>query len=65
MTEAAIEALLRTECLLPAEPMRNDTEVENICVNGATVGNLPAALAPKHLVQHVGLKHCLIATCLY
>ncbi|WP_426059016.1 SDR family oxidoreductase [Hymenobacter sp. B1770] len=43
--------------------MRQDTEAENIRVNGALVRNILAALAPKHSVQHValvtGLKHYL------
>jgi nucleoside-diphosphate-sugar epimerase len=43
--------------------MRNDTEAENIRVNGAMVRNVLAALASKHSVQHValvtGLKHYL------
>jgi nucleoside-diphosphate-sugar epimerase len=43
--------------------MRNDTEAENIRVNGGMVRNLLAALAPKKSVQHValvtGLKHYL------
>ncbi len=43
--------------------MRQDTEAENIRVNGAMVRHLLAALAPKHSVQHValvtGLKHYL------
>lgn len=43
--------------------MRNDTEAENIRVNGTMVRNLLAALSPKKSVQHValvtGLKHYL------
>ena len=43
--------------------MRNDTEAENIRVNGSMVRNVLAALAPKRSVQHVGLvtglKHYL------
>jgi nucleoside-diphosphate-sugar epimerase len=43
--------------------MRNDTEAENIRVNGAMVRNLLAVLSPKRSVQHValvtGLKHYL------
>jgi nucleoside-diphosphate-sugar epimerase len=43
--------------------MRNETEVENIRVNGSMVRNLLAALSPKGSVQHValvtGLKHYL------
>lgn len=43
--------------------MRQDTEAENIRVNGAMVRNLLDALAPKQSVQHValvtGLKHYL------
>jgi nucleoside-diphosphate-sugar epimerase len=43
--------------------LRNDTEAENIRVNGGMVRNLLAALAPKGTVQHValvtGLKHYL------
>ncbi|QIL74963.1 SDR family oxidoreductase [Hymenobacter sp. HDW8] len=43
--------------------MRQDTEAENIRVNGAMVRNLLNALSPKHSVQHValvtGLKHYL------
>ena len=43
--------------------MRNDTEAENIRVNGLMVRNLLAALSPKKSVQHValvtGLKHYL------
>ncbi len=43
--------------------MRNDTEAENIRVNGALVRNLLKALAPQKSVQHValvtGLKHYL------
>jgi nucleoside-diphosphate-sugar epimerase len=43
--------------------MRNDTEAENIRVNGGMVRNLLAALASKKSVQHValvtGLKHYL------
>ncbi len=43
--------------------MRNDTEAENIRVNGAMVRNLLNALAPQKSVQHValvtGLKHYL------
>jgi len=43
--------------------MRNDTEAENIRVNGTMVRNLLDALAPKKSVQHValvtGLKHYL------
>jgi nucleoside-diphosphate-sugar epimerase len=43
--------------------LRNDTEAENIRVNGGMVRNLLAALSPKKTVQHValvtGLKHYL------
>lgn len=43
--------------------MRQNTEAENIRVNGAMVRNLLAALSRKHSVQHValvtGLKHYL------
>ncbi|GAB3038795.1 SDR family oxidoreductase [Spirosoma pulveris] len=43
--------------------MRNETEAENIRVNGAMVRNLLNVLAPKKSVQHValvtGLKHYL------
>jgi len=43
--------------------LRNDTEAENIRVNGGMVRNLLAALSPKKSVQHValvtGLKHYL------
>jgi len=43
--------------------MRNDTEAENIRVNGLMVRNLLEALSPKKSVQHValvtGLKHYL------
>lgn len=43
--------------------MRNETEAENIRVNGAMVRNLLAALAPKQMLRHValvtGLKHYL------
>lgn len=43
--------------------MRNDTEAENIRVNGTMVRNLLDALGPKHSEQHValvtGLKHYL------
>jgi nucleoside-diphosphate-sugar epimerase len=43
--------------------LRNDTEAENIRVNGGMVRNVLAALAPKKSVQHValvtGLKHYL------
>ena len=43
--------------------MRNDTETENIRVNGAMVRNVLNALAPKQCVLHVGLatglKHYL------
>jgi len=43
--------------------MRNETEAENIRVNGAMVRNLLDALAPQKSVQHValvtGLKHYL------
>ena len=43
--------------------MRNDTEAENIRVNGAMVRNVLDALAPKRSLQHVGLvtglKHYL------
>lgn len=43
--------------------MRNDTEEENIRVNGSMVANILQALSPKHSVQHValvtGLKHYL------
>ena len=43
--------------------MRQDTEAENIRVNGAMVRNLLDALSPKQSVQHValvtGLKHYL------
>ncbi|MEZ0485471.1 SDR family oxidoreductase [Fibrella aquatica] len=43
--------------------MRNDTEAENIRVNGTMVRNLLDVLSPKHSVQHValvtGLKHYL------
>ncbi|GAB2537783.1 SDR family oxidoreductase [Spirosoma aerophilum] len=57
--------------LLPINPthvfftswMRNETEAENIRVNGAMVRNLLTALSPKKSVQHValvtGLKHYL------
>ena len=43
--------------------MRNETEAENIRVNGAMVRNVLAALSPKRTVRHValvtGLKHYL------
>lgn len=43
--------------------MRNETEAENIRVNGAMVRNLLAALASKQMLRHValvtGLKHYL------
>ncbi|MBO0952680.1 SDR family oxidoreductase [Fibrella forsythiae] len=43
--------------------MRNETEAENIRVNGSMVRNLLDALSPKQSVQHValvtGLKHYL------
>jgi nucleoside-diphosphate-sugar epimerase len=43
--------------------MRQDTEAENIRVNGAMVRHVLAALSPKQSVQHValvtGLKHYL------
>ncbi|PWS28708.1 NAD-dependent dehydratase [Pedobacter yonginense] len=43
--------------------MRNDTEAENIRVNGLMVRNILQALSPKQSVQHValvtGLKHYL------
>lgn len=43
--------------------MRNETEAENIRVNGAMVRNLLTVLSPKKSVQHValvtGLKHYL------
>jgi len=43
--------------------LRNDTEAENIRVNGGMVRNVLTALAPKKSVQHValvtGLKHYL------
>ncbi|MCE7065014.1 SDR family oxidoreductase [Dyadobacter sp. CY326] len=43
--------------------MRNETEAENIRVNGAMVRNLLASLSAKNAVQHValvtGLKHYL------
>ncbi|WP_375434897.1 SDR family oxidoreductase [uncultured Hymenobacter sp.] len=43
--------------------MRQETEAENIRVNGGMVRNLLSALSPKHSMQHValvtGLKHYL------
>jgi nucleoside-diphosphate-sugar epimerase len=43
--------------------MRNDTEAENIRVNGSMVRNVLAALSPKKSLEHVclvtGLKHYL------
>ena len=60
--EAALTDIAPTHVFLTSW-MRNDTEAENIRVNGAMVRNLLAALAPKHSVQHValvtGLKHYL------
>ncbi|RYU80529.1 SDR family oxidoreductase [Hymenobacter persicinus] len=60
--EAALAEVAPTHVFLTSW-QRNDTEAENIRVNGAMVRNLLAALAPKHSVQHValvtGLKHYL------
>ena len=60
--QAALADIAPTHVFLTSW-MRNDTEAENIRVNGAMVRNLLAALSPKQSVQHValvtGLKHYL------
>jgi nucleoside-diphosphate-sugar epimerase len=60
--EAALADVAPTHVFLTSW-MRNDTEAENIRVNGGMVRNLLAALGPKKSVQHValvtGLKHYL------
>ncbi|UOQ55253.1 SDR family oxidoreductase [Hymenobacter cellulosivorans] len=58
----ALEGLAPTHVFITSW-MRQDTEAENIRVNGLMVRNLLDALAPKKSVQHValvtGLKHYL------
>jgi nucleoside-diphosphate-sugar epimerase len=60
--EAALADVNPTHVFLTSW-LRNDTEAENIRVNGGMVRNLLAALSPKKTVQHValvtGLKHYL------
>jgi nucleoside-diphosphate-sugar epimerase len=60
--EAALADIKPTHVFISSW-MRNDTEAENIRVNGDMVRNLLAVLGPKHTVQHValatGLKHYL------
>jgi len=60
--ETALENIAPTHVFFTTW-MRNDTEDENIRVNGALVRNLLHVLSPKKSVQHValvtGLKHYL------
>ena len=60
--EAALAEVAPTHVFISSW-MRNDTEAENIRVNGALVRNVLATLAPKQSVRHValvtGLKHYL------
>jgi nucleoside-diphosphate-sugar epimerase len=60
--EAALAEVAPTHVFLTSW-LRNDTEAENIRVNGGMVRNVLAALAPKKSVLHValvtGLKHYL------
>lgn len=60
--EAALKAVAPTHVFFTSW-MRNETEAENIRVNGCMVRNLLNALSPKKTIQHValvtGLKHYL------